>query len=223
MAAKERTGCSGIIFKLFGIKPAKQENIDQFPYRLKDSILSPAESSFYHILKQMAGNYLVIFPQITLATILFVTDKSEYYTHYNKIDRKRVDYLLCDAKTLHPVLAIELDDASHQQKNRIDRDKFVESVLTAANLPFVRIPVRQSYNLEELGILFKNALQRQAGKDDAGGKTRETAKTGGPPMCPKCGVPMVMRTTQRGDRIGEKFWGCPNFPDCRMVVKISPE
>jgi hypothetical protein len=225
MASKERTGCSGALLKFLGIKPARREssNLKEFPYRLKDNLLSPAESSFYHVLKQMTGNYLVIFPQISLASVLFVTDKSEHQTYLNKIDRKRLDYLLCDAKTLRPVLAIELDDASHQRPDRVDRDKFLDSVLAAANLPFIRIPVRQSYNLEELGILFKNALQKQGRKDNDRSKIQEAPEPGKPPACPKCGAPMVIRTSRHGSQPGEKFWGCSNYPNCRSIIKISPE
>ena len=38
------------------------------------------------------------------------------------------------------------------------------------------------------------------------------------PLCPKCGVLMVMRQ-RKGD--GGKFWGCPNFPKCRSIVNIQ--
>ncbi|MEW5721260.1 MAG: topoisomerase DNA-binding C4 zinc finger domain-containing protein [Chloroflexota bacterium] len=39
-------------------------------------------------------------------------------------------------------------------------------------------------------------------------------------MCPKCGVPMVVRTASRGEHQGKPFYGCPNFPRCREVAAI---
>ena len=39
--------------------------------------------------------------------------------------------------------------------------------------------------------------------------------------CPKCGSPMVMRETRNGPNVGKMFWGCPRFPACRGVRKIS--
>jgi ssDNA-binding Zn-finger/Zn-ribbon topoisomerase 1 len=42
-----------------------------------------------------------------------------------------------------------------------------------------------------------------------------------PPICPKCGVTMVVRTAGRGTRKGSQFYGCPNFPRCREAVPIS--
>lgn len=49
------------------------------------------------------------------------------------------------------------------------------------------------------------------------------AKRSGPPSCPNCGVPMVSRTSQRGDRAGQRFWGCANYPQCREIVDIRPD
>lgn len=40
----------------------------------------------------------------------------------------------------------------------------------------------------------------------------DTART-----CPACGRPMVLRTARRGPRVGDQFWGCSGFPDCRQV------
>jgi len=39
--------------------------------------------------------------------------------------------------------------------------------------------------------------------------------------CPKCGSDMVVREAKKGNNIGNKFWGCSSFPQCRAVVKLS--
>jgi restriction system protein len=40
------------------------------------------------------------------------------------------------------------------------------------------------------------------------------------PSCPKCGASMVKRTTKKGARIGETFWGCSSYPGCRGIRAI---
>jgi restriction system protein len=35
------------------------------------------------------------------------------------------------------------------------------------------------------------------------------------PDCPRCGSEMKVRTAKRGANLGQKFWGCRNFPKCR--------
>ena len=39
--------------------------------------------------------------------------------------------------------------------------------------------------------------------------------------CEKCGSPMVLRTTKRGDRAGEQFYGCSRYPKCRSIINIE--
>jgi|GEM_PF-2164949 len=35
------------------------------------------------------------------------------------------------------------------------------------------------------------------------------------PTCPQCDVKMVPRTARKGPYVGNRFWGCPNYPRCR--------
>ena len=41
------------------------------------------------------------------------------------------------------------------------------------------------------------------------------------PHCPKCGVPMVLRTAKRGSHAGNTFYGCVNFPRCRQTRPVD--
>jgi len=39
--------------------------------------------------------------------------------------------------------------------------------------------------------------------------------------CPKCGAEMVLRRTKRGEKAGQQFYGCGNFPTCRFVRPVA--
>jgi len=39
--------------------------------------------------------------------------------------------------------------------------------------------------------------------------------------CPKCGSEMVLRTTKKGPKSGNQFWGCSTFPKCRAIAEIG--
>jgi predicted RNA-binding Zn-ribbon protein involved in translation (DUF1610 family) len=41
------------------------------------------------------------------------------------------------------------------------------------------------------------------------------------PTCPKCDGPMIKRTIKKGEKAGEEFWGCGNFPKCRGTVSVD--
>ncbi len=53
----------------------------------------------------------------------------KYKTYFYKVQSKHVDFVLCNAKLVAQYI-IELDDSSHDTKNRQERDKFVDEVLT---------------------------------------------------------------------------------------------
>lgn len=36
-------------------------------------------------------------------------------------------------------------------------------------------------------------------------------------VCPKCGGELILRTAKMGQSVGQKFWGCSNFPKCRFT------
>src|SRR5450432_4184886 len=95
----------------------------EFPYHLRDHFLSPAELSFYRVLRSTVAGRAVLNSKVALADVFWVKspdDHSRFRVYTNKIDRKHVDFLLCDAATMQPILGIELDDKSHQRPDRQD-------------------------------------------------------------------------------------------------------
>lgn len=39
-------------------------------------------------------------------------------------------------------------------------------------------------------------------------------------QCPKCGSALVIRTVKSGPKTGQQFWGCSNFPRCRVMQSL---
>ena len=39
--------------------------------------------------------------------------------------------------------------------------------------------------------------------------------------CPRCGSDMQIREAKKGKRIGQKFWGCVKFPQCKGTVQVG--
>jgi hypothetical protein len=196
----------------------------EFPYHLRDDFLSPAEQSFYLVLRKAAADWALICPKVALGDLFYVrsSDHSKYRIYTNKIDRKHVDFLLCDPQTARPILGIELDDKSHNAADRKARDEFVAGVFAAAKLPLARVHVQRSYNVNEL----RAALQQRTGLAGEQAKPTPAAeqKPAQPaaPKCPNCGSDMVLRTATTGANKGGKFWGCPNYPRCRGILKYEP-
>ena len=62
---------------------------------------------------------------------------------------------------MEPVLGIELDDKSHQRKERQERGAFVGSVFAEAGLTLLHIPAAKGYVPEELAEQVTTALTRE--------------------------------------------------------------
>jgi hypothetical protein len=211
--------------------------LDRRPYHLRTSFLSPAEHSFFLVLSHTVGDWAIVCPKVNLADIFVSqTGNAQQDLRYkNRIDRKHVDFLLCDPHSARPLAGVELDDSSHRRPERQDRDVFVQEVFDAAGLPLLRVPVKPGYSpLELLGRLrleahpvFEPACADQA---EAEGLPPMLASPLPPlaepgsldaPACPLCGQAMVPRVSRKGPNPGERFWGCPGYPNCRGIRKLE--
>jgi hypothetical protein len=88
-----------------------------------------------------------------------------------------------------PLVGLELDDRSHQRRDRQERDEFVEQVFAAARLPLARIPAKWAYQTAHLNAVLREkaglgAALLAAALEPAGEEPRPAA----PPTCPKRGA-----------------------------------
>ena len=195
-----------------------QKQVEPLPYKLRDDFLSAAELSFYRVLQQAIGDKTLL-TKVSLGDLFYasIADKSKWRIYRNKIDRKHVDFLLCDPQTLRPLLGIELDDKNHKRRDRQQRDLFVNRVFAAAKLPILHIRAAYSYNTADLQTQIATAL----GATQAAPISAEPTPTTAQPakmLCPKCSAEMRLRTATRGANKGNKFWGCSNYPKCKGIV-----
>lgn len=194
------------------------------PFKLRDDFLSPAELSFYQVLRGVVGARATICAKVNLADLFFVAtgDPRKNRALANRIDRKHVDFLLCDPKTMRPLAGIELDDKSHTRTDRKTRDELVGEVFSNAGLALIRVPVKTGYALPEVeqALAAHLAIEKPAVVTSPAEAAVKTPVTTAEPICPKCGSKMVLRTAKSGGNAGGKFWGCSSFPRCRSVLPV---
>jgi hypothetical protein len=160
MTANPNPGCLYLITSLFGFSKSKETASEILPYKLRTNILSPAEFSFYKVLQIAIQNKLEIQCKVRLADI-FYTPHGTNISYFNRIARKHIDFLLCNQQTMKPILGIELDDSTHAQPDRIERDLFVDKVFQIAGLPILHLQAKRAYNPEELMNEIKNILNAE--------------------------------------------------------------
>ncbi len=181
-----------------------------FPYSRAPNFLTPAELHFYQSLRVFTGDRAAIVVKVRLGDLFIVTasDSRKTIGYANKINRKHVDYVLCDPITMSPIVAIELDDSSHQREDRQARDEFVDGVFSAAGLPLVHVPVKRQYTRTQFEETLDPYLNGTANVPP------QSAAVQSPP-CPTCGGTMVLKTVESGKYEGRKFWACSTYPTCQ--------
>jgi hypothetical protein len=223
-------GCLGFLFQLFGVKlnDPNKTGIDEFPYALRDDFLSPSELAFYKILCLVIPKEFVIFTKVALKDIFFVTekDRSKHSIYHNKISKKHVDFLVCNASTMKLVCGIELDDSSHARQDRVIRDDFVNQVFKNAGLPLIRYTNKRSYVLSEVEEKLETIIQSTKVEPvnlqtPIVEKIEVNENSTSSPICPKCQTPFVLRAARSGKNIGKQFYGCSNYPKCREILEIE--
>jgi hypothetical protein len=122
-------------------------------YELLPGLLSQGESAFYRALLVAVAEHYVIAPKVRVADVLKVAGTVQRKRHigaFNKIAMKHFDFVLCDPQTLAFVGAIELGDKSHQRRDRVAREEFLNDAAAAAQLPLHRFQAKATYVVEEI-------------------------------------------------------------------------
>ncbi|MEG0546477.1 MAG: DUF2726 domain-containing protein [Oscillospiraceae bacterium] len=114
----------------------------KLPYKRK-YLLTKNELAFYKALKPIADklNYSIL-AKTRVADLVEVKsgiNKSDWQTAFNKINKKHIDFILCDSENLMPILLIELDDNSHNDEKTIKRDMFIEKLYEETGYKLLRV------------------------------------------------------------------------------------
>lgn len=153
-----------VSFRMLGkLKARKEARRLMGYYSLRPHILSRDEAAFFDTLKVVVGSKFTTFSKVRLADIFATGSGKQYFQALNRITQKHVDYLLCDPETFEPVMGIELDDDSHEQEDRIERDSFVNDLFQRTGLKLLRIPSARKYAPEELASQIKTLLRENPG------------------------------------------------------------
>jgi len=134
-------------------------------YKRVQNIFTPSERKFYRYLQQAVGDKYYIFAKVRAADVILpvsADDRSRWRSAFNKVACKHFDFVICDEQ-LRIFAAIELDDASHNRADRIERDKFLDWACKSAGLALIRVKTAKIYETRELRALIESAAKRARG------------------------------------------------------------
>ena len=145
----------------------KDNNINKNQYK-KKNFLTYAEKNFLSMLYELKKYDLIIVPQVNLATIIQKTGEFQYQ---NELYRN-IDFGIFD-KNYNILLLIELNDKTHQQYKRRERDIKVKEIIKQANIKLITFytdkPNKPDYVIKriikELEIFTPNCEKEQIEQD----------------------------------------------------------
>lgn len=121
-----------------------------YPYHSRNTLLSAGELVFFQALIKAIPSHQMIAPKVRLGDVINCSDQDWARGHGPRISAKHLDFVVIDRLTSRIILAIELDDRSHERPERKQRDAFLNKALEAAHVPLLRVPAARSYNLDDI-------------------------------------------------------------------------
>lgn len=102
--------------------------------------MTPVERKLYYSIREaLKDEKIIVLAQVNMTSFLKWERRDQ--RAFNQICRKSVDFLVCD-RDASPLAAIELQDKTHEQKNRKRSDEVKAEVLKTAHVPLVLFDAR---------------------------------------------------------------------------------
>ncbi len=137
-------------------KAESKEKYDLNRYYLKNSIVTPVEKWMYNIIKDEITEEYIVAPKVGIKDFVGVKKGNNYMKYFGHIAQRHIDFLVCKKDTLSPTLGIEIDDTSHEQQNRKNRDQENDQIYNAIGIRVLHIPTK--IKEEELRDRIRKAI-----------------------------------------------------------------
>lgn len=141
-------------------------------FERRDALFTAAERTFLDVLEEAVGDTYRVFGKVRVLDVIEPAARLSFADRtsaMNRIDRKHLDFVLCDPASLRIVMAVELDDASHRRPGRRRRDELVDGALATAGVPLRRVAVAREYSVE--GVRRALGLEGGVVTGDGTGRT----------------------------------------------------
>jgi hypothetical protein len=134
-------------------------------YVTRKSLLSKAEVAFHKVLLDAVPE-APIFPKVRVADVMDAAER--YNGDFGRISQKHFDWVLCHPVSFEPLIAIELDDSSHQwsEKQR-KNDRVKDDAAREAGIDLLRFPWQREYNAAQIRDRIAEVLDKIADAKEA--------------------------------------------------------
>ena len=155
------------IFKGIGkIKQAEDSNENnsqikksQYRYYAKSYIMTSRENECFKILNEIFSSKWFVVPQVHLSALLDYRVKGQNWNAaFRHINGKSVDFVLIGKESYKVICAIELDDSTHSNSDRMERDAEIERMFKDTIIPLARINKFESMTKPGIAKIITDAI-----------------------------------------------------------------
>jgi len=150
--------CMFVVFKKYQERAVKETDVPikrqsktiLVDHKKEEYLATENERKLCFALQKALTDKYMIHSQVPLISLAKPVD----YRHNSKSWAKRVDFVITDTAT-KVVAVIELDDSTHYQKKRVERDNYVNYALKGHH-PLVRMNTEKFYMPEKIAALLES-------------------------------------------------------------------
>ncbi|MBZ9751706.1 DUF2726 domain-containing protein [Deinococcus sp. HMF7604] len=127
------------------------------PVQAKRYFFARSERALYDLLTQMlAGTSYQVFPNVRLNDLFLIKGKgTAHQATLGRLRDKHVDFVIVDAgQDFRPLVAIELDGASHEAAAQKYRDQVKDVIFRSGGLPLLRLKTSDPHSSASLKVLL---------------------------------------------------------------------
>ena len=122
-------------------------------YQKKDQLITENEKRYGDVIKEILPAGYQCCPQVALSALVDRTDDACYRGELNRV----IDFVVADPFSC-PLLAIEINDSTHNTVRRWQRDDNIRKICEEAGLPFLAIDSTKPLDYDEIECHVLNVL-----------------------------------------------------------------
>ncbi|GAB2793801.1 hypothetical protein GCM10027040_20190 [Halomonas shantousis] len=119
-------------------------------YVSETHLMSSSERDIYKVLERRYGDRYYIFSQVRVVDLIqpntqkYPRRSKEYTSLFRQLSQWHFDYVLCEKDDFRVFCALELDDSSHEQADRVKRDRILDQACEVAGVHLKRMKINHA-------------------------------------------------------------------------------
>lgn len=133
-------------------------------FRAERLLVNPSERQAWDLLQRANLGHTHVFAKVRLEDVVSAhsTDWRSRMSGRGRIKSRHLDFVLTDAD-FQPMLAIEVDGASHQTERAAIADAHKNRILASAGLPLLRLRVGEVWQWQDILLDWRRKQAPRAG------------------------------------------------------------